>query len=883
MSGANVWSPGGDIETARTVGLLYKGTSETSNTVGDTGTKTFITQADLYFGVGEWLLIVDQNNIANWMSGQVVSYNDADGTMVFAPQVKAGSGTLSAWNIYISGVWINQAWTGGIAINAVEIQNTLRVTGLTTLTNGLTVTGNIKATAGDINLNVTTSLSDADATLTVAQLFGGTLVITPTASRVLTLPTAAQIIAYLTNYEVGSHFEFTIVNNTTTAITVAPGSGIVQQGKTIVQDGSVTFKVTVDSPTVVSVINLTSSILAARVGNISSSQTTAMVADLTLTSLSAGLQLVSAQQDGLNIILPDATTLYVSSPTFQLSNTGMYAIGVKDKAGNLLTVLDGKGQATLSLADSSTLAGVWSITGVKLVPGMINYLTTLSASYGVNYIFNKFVQLDASTSVHFCSIASNGLAAFIVDSVNKTVSAPSTITTTAATIVNGAFQIDATRLIVFYSDATNNLRAVVLTKSGSVLGVGTPTATGAITDIASDIGINAPRIVQLDSNLFVVGNSIIGVNPVTAIGCWVNGANTVVFGSPLNVDATNQGLGNAVAVEKLTTTTAAFMYTRFNGVSTYQDRIAVVSVTNDNPPVCTVGTPQNTLLTTSAGGPVTGVSFWYTKLSASLILITDNNANNGDIVGVGCVITGTSIAVGSPATIDTGKSTTGWDYTTSNADRYKPHLYALDTTRALIWYLAPNGSSRSYCGILTVNASTGAITQGNKISGSFSTANSGSAGFGAILPPSADHFIAIVLIDATLKTFAAMVHKMAGTDITTGELVYLGNLLGISNPATDLLVGKLGQYGYAIGAYTANVFGGDFGLEILRADGFKLTSSGRIRKYAGGARKGTSGTTAPYFPVMSNTRLIALSATRETIAPASGPQLQVADIITTAS
>lgn len=57
------------------------------------------------------------------------------------------------------------------------------------------------------------ALTDAAATLTAAQLVDSKLfTITPTASRNLTTATAAQILSQLTDEEVGTSFEFTIVN-----------------------------------------------------------------------------------------------------------------------------------------------------------------------------------------------------------------------------------------------------------------------------------------------------------------------------------------------------------------------------------------------------------------------------------------------------------------------------------------------------------------------------------------------------------------------------------------------------------------------------------------------------------------------------------------------
>ena len=57
------------------------------------------------------------------------------------------------------------------------------------------------------------ALTDAAATPTAAQLIDSKLFVqTPTADRTFTLPTAALVIAALTDEVVGTSFEFTIVN-----------------------------------------------------------------------------------------------------------------------------------------------------------------------------------------------------------------------------------------------------------------------------------------------------------------------------------------------------------------------------------------------------------------------------------------------------------------------------------------------------------------------------------------------------------------------------------------------------------------------------------------------------------------------------------------------
>ena len=57
------------------------------------------------------------------------------------------------------------------------------------------------------------ALADENATPTAAQLVDSKLfVMTPTADRLFTLPTAALVLSHLTDEAVGTSFEFTIVN-----------------------------------------------------------------------------------------------------------------------------------------------------------------------------------------------------------------------------------------------------------------------------------------------------------------------------------------------------------------------------------------------------------------------------------------------------------------------------------------------------------------------------------------------------------------------------------------------------------------------------------------------------------------------------------------------
>ncbi len=105
------------VSAAAAAATLY-GTSTTSLAVG-TGIKSLTTQAGKQFDVGHWLLIVDSSNSANYMHGQVTSYS---GTSLFVYVTNSGgSGTISSWNISVSGTQGAKGDTGAAGAGTGDV------------------------------------------------------------------------------------------------------------------------------------------------------------------------------------------------------------------------------------------------------------------------------------------------------------------------------------------------------------------------------------------------------------------------------------------------------------------------------------------------------------------------------------------------------------------------------------------------------------------------------------------------------------------------------------------------------------------------------------------------------------------------------------------
>jgi hypothetical protein len=109
-------------------------------------------------------------------------------------------------------------------------------------------------TQAQLKTKAVVTLLDADAVLTGTQLIDSSIfTITPTVARVLTTDTAANIVAALPRYQVGTWFDFIVVNLAAFNVTLAAGTGVTLVGIEIINNVSGTWKVRVDSATTITI------------------------------------------------------------------------------------------------------------------------------------------------------------------------------------------------------------------------------------------------------------------------------------------------------------------------------------------------------------------------------------------------------------------------------------------------------------------------------------------------------------------------------------------------------------------------------------------------------------------------------------------------------
>lgn len=81
----------------------YSATSTTNLTIG-TGTKNLTIETGKGFTAGQAIIVAETATPANYMAGQVTSYNSGTGALVLNSTVIGGSGTASAWSVSVTAI-----------------------------------------------------------------------------------------------------------------------------------------------------------------------------------------------------------------------------------------------------------------------------------------------------------------------------------------------------------------------------------------------------------------------------------------------------------------------------------------------------------------------------------------------------------------------------------------------------------------------------------------------------------------------------------------------------------------------------------------------------------------------------------------------------------
>ena len=108
-----------------------------------------------------------------------------------------------------------------------------------------------------IKTKAVVALADVNATLTAAQMIdSGIFTITPTIARALTTDTAANIVAAMAGYQVGTWFDIVIVCLAAFDVTLGGGTGVTIVGSAVVNNASGTWRARIDSANAVTLYRM---------------------------------------------------------------------------------------------------------------------------------------------------------------------------------------------------------------------------------------------------------------------------------------------------------------------------------------------------------------------------------------------------------------------------------------------------------------------------------------------------------------------------------------------------------------------------------------------------------------------------------------------------
>ena len=109
---------------AATLAAGIRATSSSSNSIS-LGSKTFTIQSGKQFQAGQFVMVNDSATPTNYLFGQITSYSST--SLVINVIVTSGSGTISNWNISISGTQGAKGDTGSPA--SISVGNPTNITG----------------------------------------------------------------------------------------------------------------------------------------------------------------------------------------------------------------------------------------------------------------------------------------------------------------------------------------------------------------------------------------------------------------------------------------------------------------------------------------------------------------------------------------------------------------------------------------------------------------------------------------------------------------------------------------------------------------------------------------------------------------------------------
>lgn len=303
-------------------------------------------------------------------------------------------------------------------------------------------------------------------------------------------------------------------------------------------------------------------------------------ANIVLDQASAQYQRLTPAVAGLDISLPDATSISTGFDVFKFKNMGAYGLGVCDKSASILGYLRAADETFLDLLSNSAAAGVWDVQSTRSpldVADTVNSAGVAGAvAVSANYAKYRNAQLSASLGLQAYVSSAGNTTVVAVDLTTGALGTPAAAQAdaTAANTAFALFPLNATQALLVF----NNNRMVVLTVAGLTISYGTAVTLSTTYGLFTPAGSGGtPNIIKLSASLFLTIGGWSSPVQTTAISI----AGSVITQSVVSVAGISEGWSAYVSWVALSATSALCTYTSATGNSTpYTNYTFVVTVSS---------------------------------------------------------------------------------------------------------------------------------------------------------------------------------------------------------------------------------------------------------------------------------------------------------------
>lgn len=249
----------------------------------------------------------------------------------------------------------------------------------------------------------------------------------------------------------------------------------------------------------------------------------------TIATGAAAVLTVTPTSYGQWVKLPDATGYAKGLGVLQLRNGGGYDLTVLDNAGTPVTFIHAGEAAVFSLADISSAAGVWVVSGGDLVGAVVAADIPHGLSSPTNLAVREVIELDADRELLIlCS--SVATQAIVWNNATGLFGALATVRTHDGGNRVRAIKSAANQALVISSDSTTAVQGVVLSISGTAITVNTAApftaaAAMATATAAGAYGDLVPVVGQGFVYSYARSSNVNGLRAITITGT------TVAFGA----------------------------------------------------------------------------------------------------------------------------------------------------------------------------------------------------------------------------------------------------------------------------------------------------------------------------------------------------------------